>query len=274
MFLTVGIAVKDNNGNSYLLDEIIGRGGFGYVFRAHREKDNKVFAVKTSFPSFDDSSLAQAFKNEIRAALKVVGDNVIHYEYVHDGDSFPEYPPYIIMEYADGGTLKDTLEKRRACRKLLTNDELSSIFIQLAKGMRVINEQLIHRDVKPDNILLCDGVLKISDFGLSKVVAEQTRSFSFKGGGTPLYMAPEAWDYSKNTIQMDIYSMGIVFYELATLQYPYLLPKDCTTDDCKSAHLYSSIQSLPSRNANLSPHLVSIINRMLEKSTRRRFSSW
>lgn len=274
MILNVGIAVKDTRGNSYLLDEIIGRGAFGYVFKAHREKDNEVFAVKTSLPSFGDSLSAQSFKNEIMAATKVVGANVIHYEYVHDGYTFPEYPPYIIMEYADGGTLKQALEKRKASGKLLTNDELTPIFVQLAEGMRIINQQLVHRDVKPDNILVCNGVLKISDFGLSKVAAEQTRSLSFKGGGTPLYMAPEAWDFSKNTLQMDIYSMGVIFYELASLQYPYSLPKDCTVDDCKAAHLYSSIESLPSRNPNLSPHLVSIINRMLEKSTKRRFSSW
>lgn len=273
MILTTGSSVKDDKDNLYILDEIIGQGGFGYVFKAHREKDNAVFAVKTTLPSFGDSSSVQSFKNEIRSATKVSGKNVIRYEYVHDGDAFPEFPPYIIMEYADGGTLGTLLEKRKQRNKTYTSDELINIFKQLAEGMRQINNSLVHRDIKPDNILLCGNTFKISDFGLSKVAAEGTRTMSFKGGGTPLYMAPEAWDFSKNTIQMDIYSMGIVFYELAALQYPYT-PLPDTLEECKSTHLYSAITSLSKTNAHLPPSLASLVNRMLEKSVKSRFSTW
>lgn len=273
MFLSVGMKVKDGKDNTYALDQIIGQGGFGYVFKAHRESDGMVFAVKTTFPSFASLDSELSFKNEIRSALKVSGSNVIRYEYVHDGDVFPEFPPYIIMEYADGGTLSALLNKRKQCGEIYTNNELIIIFTQLAKGMLQINTSLVHRDVKPDNILLCGNTFKISDFGLSKVAAENTRTMSFKGGGTPLYMAPEAWDLSKNTIQMDIYSMGIVFYELAALQYPYI-PLPRTYEECKSTHLYSAITSLAKINPNLPPSLISLINRMLEKSTKRRFSTW
>lgn len=273
MILTVGLSVKDDKDNLYILDEIIGQGGFGYVFKARREKDNAVFAVKTTLPSFGDSSSILTFKNEIRSATKVSGENVIRYEYVHDGDAFPEFPPYIIMEYADGGTLGTLLEKRKQGSKTYTSDELINIFKQLAEGMRQINNSLVHRDIKPDNILLCGNIIKISDFGLSKVAAEGTRTMSFKGGGTPLYMAPEAWDFSKNTVQMDIYSMGIVFYELAALQYPYA-PLPDTLEECKSTHLYSAITSLSKINPHLPPSLTSLINRMLEKSVKSRFSTW
>lgn len=273
MILTVGLSVKDDKDNLYILDELIGQGGFGYVFRAHRKKDESVWAVKTTLPSFDDSSSVLSFKNEIRLAANVTGKNVIRYEYVHDGDAFPELPPYIIMEYADGGTLGSLLKNRQQNCKTYTNDELINVFKQLAEGMLQINSSLVHRDIKPENILLCGNTLKISDFGLSKVAAESTRTMSFKGGGTPLYMAPEAWDLSKNTIQMDIYSMGIVFYELAALQYPYA-PVPDTFEKCKSAHLFSAITSLSAINPHLSPSLVSLINRMLEKSVKRRFSTW
>lgn len=83
--------------------------------------------------------------------------------------------------------------------------------------MIAINAELVHRDIKPENILVSNDVLKISDFGLAKIASESTRTMSFKGYGTIPYIAPEAWNSDKNTIQMDIYSMGIVFYELATL---------------------------------------------------------
>ena len=139
MFLNVGSTVKDNTGNTYYLDQIIGQGGFGYVFKAHREKDNCTFAVKTTLPSFGDASLAFAFKNEIESASKICCDNTIRYEYVHNGDVFPDYPPYIIMEYADKGTLKSLLDQRRHSNTLFTNDELVDIFKQLANGMSQIN---------------------------------------------------------------------------------------------------------------------------------------
>lgn len=273
MILNVGSSVKDNKNNLYILDKIIGQGGFGYVFKAHRESDNAIFAIKTTLPSFGESASMSAFKNEIQSALKLVGDNIIRYEYVNNGDDFPEYPPYIIMEYADGGTLRDMLERKRLTGTPYSSEELISIFKQLSQGMKQINSSLVHRDIKPENILICGDMLKISDFGLSKVAVESTRTMSFKGAGTPLYMAPEAWDLSKNTIQMDIYSMGLIFYELATLQYPYS-PIPTTTEGCKSTHLYSAIVSPSKLNPGLSPSLTSLIHRMLEKSIKRRFLNW
>lgn len=273
MMLTVGSSVKDDENRVYVMDEIIGQGGFGYVFKAHRKSDNFIFAVKTTLPSFGDSSAEEAFKNEIQSAAGIKGENIIRYEFVHNGYKFPELPPYIIMEYADGGTLGSILKKRRQAGKALELDVLINIFKQLTNGMSEINRTLVHRDIKPDNILLCGNTLKISDFGLSKIAAENTRTMTFKGGGTPLYMAPEAWDFSKNTVQMDIYSMGIIFYELATLRYLYE-PIPRTYEDCKNAHLLSPIVSLEKANTSLPSSLVSVINRMLEKSTNRRFSNW
>lgn len=269
--LNVGTAIKDDKGNRYLLDELIGQGGFAYVFKAHRETDGKIFAVKTMLPSFGDPALAQSFQNEIQMAAKVHGDHIIRYEYVHNGSAFPEFQPYIIMEYADGGTLDKIIGNKKSIGKPFSNEELIAIFMQLAEGMRQINSALVHRDIKPANILLCGSTLKISDFGISKLAAEATRTQSFKGAGTLMYMAPEAWDWSKNTIQMDIYSMGIIFYELAALRYPYN-PIPRTYEDCKSAHLLSPVTSIT--NSSISPSIISLINRMLEKSTKRRFSSW
>lgn len=273
MFLQIGSIVKDDESNEYILDNIIGQGGFGYIFKTHRVSDNAVFAVKTTFPSFDNSSSAESFRNEIRSATKVRGENVIHYEFVHDGEQFPDLPPYIIMDYADGGTIRTFMEERCRENKQLEAPELIQCFKQLACGMKEVNAVLVHRDIKPENILMCGSKWKISDFGLAKAAEAHTRSKTFKGWGTSLYMAPEAWDYSENTIQMDIYAMGIVFYELATLHYPYA-PLPQSDEECREAHLLKAAERVEQFNPNLPPNLISIINRMLAKRPNERFASW
>ena len=119
-------------------------------------------------------------------------------------------------------------------------------------------------------IQIKEDLLKISDFGLAKYLEATTRMVTFKGYGTSLYCAPEVWNGEKNTLQMDIYSMGIVFYELATLNYPYRVENDSYMD----AHLYCSVENPLKFNAKLRPNIISIINKMLQKPISKRFSEW
>lgn len=121
--------------------------------------------------------------------------------------------------HADG-TLTSLIENQKKTGVQFEKAFLLNVFAQLAEGMREISKFLVHRDIKPDNILICNGKMKISDFGLSKLAGENTRTLTFKGYGSTKYVAPEAWNNDKNTIQMDIYSMGIVFYELAFYLFP------------------------------------------------------
>lgn len=272
MIITLGTKVFDNRGNSYILDEILGSGGFGNVYKAHCENDGTVVAIKMINNIFDDNDAFLSFQKETNLVNVITSENIIRYLYVHDGNEFMEYPPYIIMEYTNNGTLRDLIDGQNG--EQFDIEILKSIYLQLARGMKCINEYLVHRDIKPENILNFDGVLKITDFGLSKVSGESTKTMTFKNFGTPLYIAPEAWNNDRNTVQMDIYSMGIVFYELATLSYPYKIPEKPSMQSLKNMHLYNSVINPITRNRAIPPTIVSMIIKMLEKPTQRRFSNW
>ena len=229
--------------------------------------------MKTVSTPFGDEATLRAFINEGTLATQIRHPNVVEYLFFHDGATYDGLPPYILMEFADGGTLQTELEVARRNRKMFSKEELKGLFRQLAAGMKAINQTLVHRDVKPDNILVSGGCIKISDFGLSKVVVEATRKSTFKGMGCVAYMAPEAWRFEKNTPQLDIYAMGIVFYELATLRHPF----DVRTPDPQKwmeAHMYSPVTSPEKVNVGLDTKLAHIIMRMIEKDSRKRFSDW
>ena len=265
MIIAASSTIKDGEGNSYILDSILGSGGFGNVFKAHRENDGAIFAVKILLSLFESSKSMLSFQNELNETLLVSSDHIIKYIYAHDGNTYPEYPPYIIMEYADG-TLTSLIEEQKKTGVQFENTFLVNVFTQLAEGMREISEFLVHRDIKPDNILISNGKMKISDFGLSKLAGENTRTLTFKCYGSARYVAPEAWDNDRNTIQMDIYSMGIVFYELATLSYPYNVKTSADFSTLRDAHMYKAPQNPQSINTGLPSNIVSIIIRMIEKT--------
>lgn len=274
MVITIGSKIKDGDGNLYILDDILGSGGFGNVFKARREDTGEVFAVKTLLSSFESQESVLAFEKEVQQSLLVSSDHVIKYIFTHNGNMYNEYPPYIIMEYADGGTLTTLIEQQKKTGEPFKNDFLIDAFIQLAEGMSEINKTLVHRDIKPDNILISNGVLKVSDFGLSKLSGENTRTLTFKGYGTMQYVAPEAWNNDKNAAQMDIYSMGIVFYEFATLHYPYKIENSADIMTYRNAHLLEAAINPSDFNSALPANLISILNRMIEKPTQKRFSEW
>src|SRR5947208_3594061 len=221
MLITIGTTVYDGSKNEYEVVEPIGQGSFGYVFKIKHKKDGTFYALKTLPALFSDQNTLNAFRHEGQSAVEIDHPNVIRYYFFHTGAEYSDLPPYIIMEYAGEGTLESFLAANRLSHKFFDHDTIIRIFEQLIDGMEAINATLIHRDIKPDNIVLSDGNLKITDFGLSKLVQEATRTSTFKGFGCLRSLAPEGWKSEKNTIQMDIYSMGLVFYEVATLQYPY-----------------------------------------------------
>lgn len=271
MIISKNSIIYDEQKNEYVVGERVGGGGCSAVFKIKSKKDGQYYALKTFSSDFEDETELKTFRNEIAKAMGVKSNYVVEYKFFNDGEIFPELPPYIIMEYCPNGTLRDYLTGILKSEKHITNEEIKNIFSQLIKGMSDINKKVIHRDIKLENILIKDNTLKISDFGISKSVVDTTRTITFKGWGTPEYIAPEGWKLESNTIKMDIYSMGIVFYQVATLlQYPYNV-KD---KDYREAHLYETPISPRRYNTGLELNLESIICKMLEKEPSKRFNNW
>jgi serine/threonine protein kinase len=273
MLILSGTIVKDGQGREFEVLESLGAGSFGIVFKIRNKSTSEFWALKSIQTPFTDPTTFKAFINEGNLATRISHENVIRYIYFHDGSQYPNLPPYIIMDFADGGTLRRVIESQISKKKFFSSEEIGAIFDSLIDGMEAINNVLVHRDIKPDNILIANGKPKISDFGLSKMVTEATRSTTFKGIGCLPYMAPEAWKLEKNTILMDIYSMGIIFFELATLRHPLTVPKEDILS-WQEAHLYQNPQSPNALNNDLSPVISQTITRMIEKRPIARFQSW
>lgn len=274
--LKVGNTVYgESESQVFKIVELLGSGGFGSVYKIFEENTETPFAVKAFHNFWSTGSLDErALLNEGKSATKISHRNVVQVVYFHDGSIY-DLPPYIIMEYVqDGRTVQAELQDRQP-NSLFTNEELCTVYKQLAQGMEAVNKELIHRDIKPNNILVQDGVYKIADFGIAKLVGAATRSNTFKGIGYMVYRAPESFQMVENTWRMDMYSMGMVFYELATLTLPYEIDHSVNHQEAwRYVHLYVAPRDARAINSNLNPKLSRMIMKMLKKQPEERHQAW
>jgi len=197
--------------------EVLGKGGFGIVVRAFDESLHRVVAIKVLAPQLASTSPARKrFLREARASARVRHANVVQIYAVE------EQPlPYLVMEYIPGKTLQQRLNE---CGPLDLPDILR-IGAQIARGLAAAHEQgLIHRDIKPGNILLESGIeqnVKITDFGLARAADDASLSQSGVIAGTPLYMAPEQAKGEPPDPRADLFSLGSVLYTMASGRPPF-----------------------------------------------------
>ena len=152
---------------TYKIISPCGQGSFGVVFKIQDAESNQ-FALKTIATGLLDEATLAALQNEGNLSTQIMHPNALRVFYFHDGKTHEGLPPYMIMEFADGGTLLDLISSRQGTQKQFTNEELSAMFKQLASGMKAINEKLVHRDIKPDNILISGDILKYQILDLQK----------------------------------------------------------------------------------------------------------
>lgn len=252
------------NNDDYTVSSFLGQGGMGHVFLIKENNGTKKYALKTLQYYLEDTDTYRSLINEWELAQSIRHENVISYRGFDDGSV--SKTPYLIMDLAEDGSLQDFLN----VQEVMLDEQLClNIFHQIIDGMEAINRVLVHRDIKPDNIFINNGVFKIADFGLAKIIQDKTRSKTFKGWGTEPYIAPEAYRFEKNTIQMDMYSIGLVFFQIAGREHALGSPKDW-----ERAHLMTVPKALNKVNNKISPKVAEIINKLIEKKPKDRYQNW
>lgn len=265
--VVIGTTFTGPDNETFEISDFLGRGSFGEVYRAVGQVSGKVVAVKLLPIGELPSALSKAaLLNEVGAALEVKHPNVVQVLSVNDGTS-SGIGPYVVMEYVSGGTLAKLFRSNGQAGMLIPMSRAIEMMIDLAQGSRAINQKLIHRDIKPDNILIEGNTLKIGDFGISKFVDESTRLHTFKGGQHIAYMSPEGWSNLKNTFKVDVYSVGLVFYEVLTLKHPLLdKVKDPSNFlDWENAHLYQQCPDIRKIRSDVPLSIAQLLSRMVSK---------
>jgi serine/threonine-protein kinase len=209
MSLTPGVNV-----GPYLIVEQIGRGGMAAVYKAYEESLARHVAIKV-LPEFfaEAKEYRVRFQVEAVAVAKLRHQNILSvYAYGEENGT-----PYIVSEFVDGGTLADRLNGA------MKVDEVIVLLAPIASALDYAHSQgVLHRDVKPSNIMLLgDGTPVLTDFGLAKLLESDTITLAGTVLGTPEYMAPELCSGEVAGPRADIYSLGVVAYEMLTARVPF-----------------------------------------------------
>lgn len=204
----------------YEILEVVGKGAFGTVLRAFDEKLERVVAIKVLAPEMAATSPARKrFLREARTSAAVRHENVVAIYAVED-----EPTPHLVMEFIPGKTLQQRLDEQGP----LDLGDVLSLGKQIADGLAAAHaEGLIHRDIKPGNILLEGGMderVKITDFGLARTADDASMTQSGVVAGTPMYMAPEQALGHKLDQRADLFSLGSVLYQMISGRAPFRAP--------------------------------------------------
>ena len=236
------------------ITELLGAGGMGAVYKARQEGLDRVVALKILPEEFGhDVKFALRFTREARTLAKLNHPNIVSvYEFGNVHDTY-----YFLMEYVDGPTLRDVVSAGQ-----LAPEHALAMVPHLCDALQFAHDKgVIHRDIKPENILMTtDGSVKIADFGLSRILGDENQPTALTGThqimGTPRYMAPEQLEGAHSVDhRADIYSLGVVFYEMLTGELPM------------------GRFAAPSQKVEIDVRLDEVVLRTLEKEPQRRYQN-
>jgi len=249
----------------YKIIEELGKGGMGRVYKVLDKETNEKIALKLIKPEIaSDKKTIERFRNELTTARKIGHRNVCRmYDLNKEKDNY-----YITMEYVTGGDLKRLIRRT----KQLTVGTAISIAKQICDGLEEAHRLgIIHRDLKPNNIMIDDnGNARIMDFGIARTVKEKGITSSGVMIGTPEYMSPEQVEGREIDQRSDIYSLGIILYEMVTGKVPF---EGETVISIAMKHKTEKPKAPRLLNHQLPDNLSQIIMKCLEKDRKNRYKS-
>lgn len=249
-------------GDRYQIIEQIGTGGMANVYCANDIKLDREITLKVLKEEFVDEEFIRKFRKEATAAAKLNHPNIAGvYDVGNDGNIY-----YIVMEYVDGYTLKDIIKIKAP----FSNEEILGISIQIANALSVAhNAGIVHRDIKPQNILVTkDGNAKVTDFGIAR--ASSSNTITTDAMGSVHYFSPEQARGSYTDFKTDIYSLGIVMFEMATGRIPF---EGDGVVQLAMKHINEPLPNIKMLNANVSDSLEKIILKATQKNVDNRYKT-
>lgn len=256
-------------GNRYQLQDLIGVGGMAKVYKATDRLLQRDVAIKILKDQYaEDDEFVKKFSNEALSAARLTHVNIVS---VYDiGEDLIEGKKihYIVMEYVNGETLKDLIDRK----KIISNHDIIDYSIQISQALnQAHSSNIVHRDIKPQNILMDRyGLLKVTDFGIARVSTNATITYTSSILGTVHYISPEQAKGKFVDEKSDLYSLGVVMYEMATGKVPFDADNSV---GIAVMHIQDEPESPIKLNENLSPRLNDIIMKLLEKDPQKRFKN-
>ena len=249
----------------YEIQDVIGVGGMAVVYKAYDNIDDRIVAVKVLKEEYlANEEFRRRFKNESKAIAVLSHPNIVKVYDVSFGDRLQ----YIVMEYIEGITLKEYIEKRG----VIDWNEALFFIIQILRALQHAHDKgVVHRDVKPQNIMLLEnGTIKVADFGIARFSHSESRTVTEKAIGSVHYISPEQAKGELTDEKADIYSVGIMLYEMLTGKLPF------DADNAVSVALMQvNNEAVMPRtiNHNIPVGFEQITMKAMQKSTRERYQS-
>lgn len=249
----------------YEIQEIIGVGGMAVVYKAYDNIDDRTVAVKILKEEFlQNEEFRRRFKNESKAIAVLSHPNIVKVFDVSFGDRLQ----YIVMEHVEGITLKEYIEQQ----KVVSWKEAVHFVTQILRALQHAHDKgIIHRDIKPQNIMLLpNGNIKVTDFGIARFSRSETRTMTESAIGSVHYISPEQARGEITDDKADLYSVGVVLYEMLTGQLPF------QSDSAVSVaimQLQSDPKSLRELNDQIPVGLEQITMKAMQKDVRDRYQS-